>query len=585
MDKIRLVIGIIILVSYFAIVPTSIGIVGDKLLPGTRKKSFAEKYIWGNIFLWALFQILCVPLDLANASFDILVIIYGIIIIALLVGCYIFKYHEIKNTILALKVNITLYELLIIALILIQIFTYIFGVTYAGGDDTTYISASQYAVEKNGFIRGDWKLLLTSWNYYIAFLGKITGIHVVAIAHTILPVWLVPMAYMVYSLIGRRLFQNERKKIAIFMFWMTILVVFGGYSWYVLTLRLAVCIWHGKAVMASIMLPFLFYYLLSTEKYNKKSILELILIVIATISMSLMGVGLTILMILANIICRLNIEKIKKKIPLFIIIMGISLIAIFYGAKLSLLEGFIPERISGLFPQAVDMVKDTYQVYWNHSNIQWIYYPCLAYVLLRKRIGEEHSFLKKYIICIYMFIFNPIVFYVSYCLLETTNVYVRLYYILFVEIFISYALTLVLADLKKCKRQVMAGICGLVLIVICGKNYWELGQYSWFNNIYKLPDQTIELSNVIGDYTSEDTWLVADLTTYNYIQQYSSQFRIAYIYQGQSLDEILTYMKENSLQYLVWNKSMDDANRLTALGASEIASTDVYTVYKFEEIE
>ena len=44
-------------------------------------------------------------------------------------------------------------------------------------------------------------------------------------------------------------------------------------------------------------------------------------------------------------------------------------------------------------------------------------------------------------------------------------------------------------------------------------------------------------------------------------------------------------MKENSLQYLVWNKSMDDANRLTALGASEIASTDVYTVYKFEKIE
>ena len=80
------------------------------------------------------------------------------------------------------------------------------------------------------------------------------------------------------------------------------MVVFGGYSWYVLTLRLAVCIWHGKAVMASIMLPFLFYYLLSTENYNKKRILELILIVIATISMSLMGVGLTILMILANII-------------------------------------------------------------------------------------------------------------------------------------------------------------------------------------------------------------------------------------------------------------------------------------------
>lgn len=69
MEKIRLVIGIIILVSYFAIVPTSIGIVGDKLLPGARKKSFTEKYIWGNIFLWALFQINMRPIRFGKCQF------------------------------------------------------------------------------------------------------------------------------------------------------------------------------------------------------------------------------------------------------------------------------------------------------------------------------------------------------------------------------------------------------------------------------------------------------------------------------------------------------------------------------------
>lgn len=54
MEKFRLVIGIIILVSYFAIVPTSIGIVGDKLLPGARKKVLLRS-IYGEISFYGHF--------------------------------------------------------------------------------------------------------------------------------------------------------------------------------------------------------------------------------------------------------------------------------------------------------------------------------------------------------------------------------------------------------------------------------------------------------------------------------------------------------------------------------------------------
>lgn len=580
MEKIRLVIGLVILAGYLAVVPTCIGIMGTELVKGNREKSFAEKYMWGNIILWTLFQIICVPLDLANASFNTLVLIYGIIIVGMLAVIFARKFQVIKNSLLELKVNITLYDVVIIAIILLQVFTYIFGVTYNGADDTTYISASQYAVQKNQFIQGDWKLLLTSWNYYIAFLGKITGIHVAAIAHTILPVWLVPMAYMVYTLLGRKLFQNNPKKTAVFVFWMCVLIIFGGYSWYVLTLRLAICVWHGKAVMASIMLPFLFYYLICTSRYGKKQVFGLALIVIATISMSLMGVGLSILMILASIIIRLNAEKVKKKIPLVIMILCIAMIAVFYGMQLSLLDSFRPENISKLFPNAVDMALETYNVYWSHSKMQWLYYPCLLYILFRKKKNDEHSFLKKYIICLYIFIFNPIVFYISYGLLEASCVYVRLYYILFVEIFMAYALTCVLEDLKIRWKQYIGILVASIMIVCCGEPYWKIGQYSWFNNIYKLPAQTVDLGDAISEYTSEDTWLVADLTTYLYMQQYSAQFRIGYIYQGESLDDVLSYMKENAFEYLVWNKDENALNELKDMGATVIAETDIYTVYK-----
>ena len=580
MEKIRLVIGLVILVSYLAVVPTCFGIMGTELVKGNREKSFAEKYMWGNIILWTLFQIICVPLDLVNASFNTLVLIYGVIIVGMLAVIFVRKFQVIRRSLLELKVNITLFDVVIIAIILLQVFTYIFGVTYNGADDTTYISASQYAVQKNHFIQGDWKLLLTSWNYYIAFLGKITGIHVAAIAHTILPVWLVPMAYMVYTLLGRKLFQNNQKKTALFVFLMSVLITFGGYSWYVLTLRLAICVWHGKAVMASIMLPFLFYYLICTSHYGKKQVFGLALIVIATISMSLMGVGLSILMILASIIIRLNVEKIKKKIPLVIMILCIAMIAVFYGMKLSLLDAFKPENISALFPKSVDMMLQAYNTYWNNSKIQYVYYFLLIYIIFRRKKDEEHLFLKKYIICLYVFIFNPIVYYISYGLLQSANVYVRVYYILFVEIFIAYALTAILEDLKAKWKQYVVGLAAIIAIVCCGEPYWKLGQYSWYNNIYKIPSQTVELGDAIGQYTDEDTWLVADMTTYLYMQQYSAQYRIGYIYQGESLDDILGYMKNNMLEYLVWNKDENDLIKLEDMGAVIVAETNTYNVYK-----
>ena len=144
----------------------------------------------------------------------------------------------------------------------------------------------------------------------------------------------------------------------------------------------------------------------------------------------------------------------------------------------------------------------------------------------------------------------------------------------------AYALTCVLEDLKIRWKQYIGILVASIMIVCCGEPYWKSGQYSWFNNIYKLPAQTVDLGDAISEYTSEDTWLVADLTTYLYMQQYSAQFRIGYIYQGESLDDVLSYMKENAFEYLVWNKDENALNELKDMGATVIAETDIYTVYK-----
>lgn len=616
LENIRLIIGIIILVLYFGIVPSVIGIAGSSILCPKRKVSVTEAYIWGNIILWVIFQLLCVPMGIMGISFTVLTITFLVIILVLLICILSLQRKGILERIrIASRAvgDLSWKEWLVIALVLGQTCVSVFGATYIGADDAGYMAISLDAVEKDGIASIDYytglpsgvplKILLTSWNYYISFLGKISGIHVTAIAHTFLPIVLIPMAYGVYLLLARVLFHYNRSKVVAFLFWVNLLVIFGGYSWYTLTLRLDICIWHGKAVMATVMLPFLLYYLLGITEYQKRDLVCLMFIMIATCAMSLMGVGLSILIVVGGIVAKYQRNSIKKSFPLLLAVVFISFVAVFYFSKMSSINEFSFERVKELFPKATDMALGAYSLYWNGTWLRWFYYICLGYLLLRRKKNEKSRFLTRYIICQYLIIFNPVFYYIAYIFLQGDNVYVRLYYTLFPEIFMAYILTLLVFDFREKKHSVICAIVCGVLIMVLGKQYGEIAEFSKPQNIYKLPQEAIELCDIINtDSQNEEPRAivyqgdVCDRGPIVYIRQYSSRIqmlygRAGYGYKGSqifdliekneiTMAEIVQLMEENDCRYLVWKNNQNDITELENLGGNIVGKTENYVVIR-----
>lgn len=214
--------------------------------------------------------------------------------------------------------------------------------------------------------------------------------------------------------------------------------------------------------MEAIILPFLFYYLLRTKEYQKLDLVCLMFIMIATCAMSLMGVGLSILIVAGVNVAKYQRKNIKKIFPLLLVIMFISLIAVYYFLKTSSINEFSYERVKELFPTATDMALGAYSLYWSGTWLRWFYYICLGYLLLRKK-NKQGKTLTRYIIWQYLVIFNPLVYYIAYLFLQAENVYVRLYYMLFPEIFMAYILTLLVFDFKEKKNRIICVIvCGVV---------------------------------------------------------------------------------------------------------------------------
>lgn len=130
------------------------------------------------------------------------------------------------------------------------------------------------------------------------FFGKIFQLPPAVVAHTVMPALLIGLCYCVYWIWAARLFPKNRTNQAIFLFFVCLINMWGYYSVYSSSTFLLIRIWQGKAVLASTLLPFLFYLLLqfyenSTEKHFWIILLSTIM---GCCLVSSMGVALALIM-------------------------------------------------------------------------------------------------------------------------------------------------------------------------------------------------------------------------------------------------------------------------------------------------
>lgn len=273
-------IQILILVLLLGAAPV---LVGGLFVPADRE-GFDLPFRWvsGQMFLWAGFQIICVPLILLhqNHNFRHLCILFGGFMAAAVLaalGAEVRRKKEPKKLLAEKrgrerdKVAFVLW-LLVLGLLLLQM-VLAAVMAYEEGDDAYYVatavitegSDTMYQIlPYTGFTTGlDARHGLAPFPVWVAFLSRLSGVHAAAVSQVVLPVVLIAMAYSVFFLTGRRLVGDNRRGFPLFMLFLELLVMFGGQSLYTSENFLLVRTAQGKAVLAGIVIPFLVWLLLS----------------------------------------------------------------------------------------------------------------------------------------------------------------------------------------------------------------------------------------------------------------------------------------------------------------------------------
>lgn len=251
-----------------------------------QRNNLVLAFVLGYILEFAIGQLISVPLIFKDGSFTLLVKIYFEVICVLSIISFLLNIFRIKEILIDMFKNLKgtpiLLSLVVLVLIGMQLFIYAFY-GHVDGDDATYVAYAVSAVHTDTLYKYSgptgtdrpmeqvvMRYRLGPFPLFYAIESKLIDVHPAIIAHTVLPVILLSISYMIYWLFAKLLFEKDKKSALIFMIFICILHYFSYYNGTSTMIMALTRIWQGKAVLASIILPLLLLLYLYKEKYNSK---------------------------------------------------------------------------------------------------------------------------------------------------------------------------------------------------------------------------------------------------------------------------------------------------------------------------
>lgn len=140
------------------------------------------------------------------------------------------------------------------------------------GDDAYYVvqalTAQQtdtlYRIDPNRGVSMplDARHALALFPIWEAFVGTMCGIHATVMAHSVAPLFLIPLTYLIYYEIGRELFCNKKSLLPMFMVLMALWQMFGNVSIYTTETFFLTRTWQGKSFAGNFIIPAVFWIFL-----------------------------------------------------------------------------------------------------------------------------------------------------------------------------------------------------------------------------------------------------------------------------------------------------------------------------------
>lgn len=263
----------------FGIAPLCTGLLWTKG-PGEERRRIDFIYLAGFLTQLAVFQLIAVPIMIKKVyGMELLVNLMTAVLAVLSaagVGWTLWQRcsgdaarggkktaGKSRKISAALSLECRLFWMLAAACVAFQMYM-AFAYASFDGDDSYYVVQSVLA-DQTGVLNRirpytglstdlDIRHALATLPLWEAYVARMTGIHAAIVAHSLLPLVLIPLTYLCYFEIGKKLLGAADIRLPIFMILVNIMQIWGNISIYTNATFFLTRTWQGKSVLANLVL-------------------------------------------------------------------------------------------------------------------------------------------------------------------------------------------------------------------------------------------------------------------------------------------------------------------------------------------
>ncbi len=324
----------------------------------TVKESLGMKLCLGLMLSWGILYVIAVPIMILQAlswgtenayakmavfGSNSVVLLYSIALVVItaagLIKCAVSlkKRDKLAAPISVLGKAEMIYLSIFLALVLFQLYKAVFF-AYADGDDAYYVAVSELMGNgenslyiKNPYTGGPTSLQLryamAPFPLWVGYFARIFGIKATVVSHVCMPIILIPVTYIIYNMIGEKLFEANKEKKYIFLCLLAVFILFAHYSYNSAEVFLLTRTRQGKAALANIVIPLMFCFfqnLASKDEFkvNISDYIKIELVAIATMLTSVFG-NILVLIMLFGLFIYSFIRRAKWKDRILVATMAI----------------------------------------------------------------------------------------------------------------------------------------------------------------------------------------------------------------------------------------------------------------------
>ncbi len=246
-----------------------------------------------------------------------------------------------------------------------------------------------------------------------------------------------------------------------------------------------------------------------------------------------------------------------------------------------------------MFEENIKIIKQTFLEFQGSGMYIVLFFISMIYIFIKEKDKKIKAFLIYFSIIILLITLNPIFNKLVGSIL-TDAVYWRVYWMLPLGIVIAYAGVKFINSINGKTKQVISTLAVIVVIMISGKLIYNKDNYKKVNNLYKVPDEVLEVVEIIRQGDEENKKALTSEQLVPYIRQVEPSIKLAYrreptgyqdneyvriMHSGIS-EDIVQMAFDNDCNYIVLDRGLVINVELHYFGFERIAETANFIIYR-----